>query len=226
MNQVSCRLFGLAENQVALTVVIRCRHFPSKQMKHLILIVLLLPAISQAQPGLSGLGRYILGVTTPDSLDRIDFKEEEQAYAKGTLTLPCSHIRTFTSRSVQSAGVALTNLSLFFYEDTLFRIACDYSDELQEGFTLTYGQGTPRPNTTLLFCDQGQDKTMLIKGEVWQNGDIFALAAQAEGYDADCQMQQVSQLIIANQQITALTSECALQNDDSFSEEFDEMMFR
>lgn len=190
-------------------------------MKYIILVLLILPTFSKAQLKVSGLGSYIVDVTTPDSVNRIDFEEQEQAYVKGTLTLPCTHIRRFRASKTEIGGIPISNLFLFFYDNRLFKISCDYSDELQEAFILKHGKGASRPRSRFIVCAQQTDKPMLIWGEDWQNGTILALAVHTNGYNADCLPEESVKLMIVSQQVSALSSDCDLQDANPFMEEFD-----
>ncbi|MVM30493.1 hypothetical protein GO755_10650 [Spirosoma sp. HMF4905] len=193
-------------------------------MRYLIFLLTLLVSDLYAQPKLTGLGQFIIGITTPDSLANVDIKELEQSYVKGTLALPCTHIRAFASNKATIDGLPVTNLSLFFYDNKLFRISCDYTDELQKVFSQQYGKGTLRPTTHLTFCDKGKDRSMLVWGEIWQNKDILALALHAKGYNADCQLEQLVRLTITSQEMSTLSSDCELRNSGPFAEEFEEVL--
>ncbi len=190
-------------------------------MKYILLLLLLLPCQLQAQSKVFGLGKYTIGITTPDSLDEIDFEEEEQSYIKGTLTLPCTHIRTFEALTVDVEGIVVANLSLFFYDNKLFKISCDYSDELEDAFTATYGKSISGPNKSLLLCANRKDKPMLIWGGEWPSSTMLTFAVHTKGYNSDCEMEQEARLIISSQKISALASDCELKSTDSFIEEFE-----
>jgi len=190
-------------------------------VKYSLLFLLLLPYQLKAQLNVAGLGKYTIGVTTPDSLDEVDFEEDEPSYIKGTLTLPCTHIRTFNALTVDIAGIVVANLSLFFYDNTLFKLSCDYSDELEAAFTTTYGKGIARPKKNRLLCANRNDKLMSIWGEEWQSRDMLTFAVHTNGYNADCELEQAAKLIISSRKISALASDCELKRIDSFSEEFE-----
>ncbi|GAB3987801.1 hypothetical protein GCM10028807_09110 [Spirosoma daeguense] len=189
-------------------------------MYYVILLFCLLALPLRAQPNVTGLGAYRIDVTTPDSLNSAKFRELEKANAKGTLTLSCSHIRTFASGGVEIGGVTFTNLYLFFYDDKLFRISCDYNADIERAFVKKHGKGVASPESRLTFCDQSTDKSMLLKGEIWENGDILTLAVHAKGFNSDCQQEEFNRLIISNQQMAELSSECELQDADPFLDEF------
>ena len=179
---------------------------------------------SNAQSNVSGLGWYRIGVTTPDSLNRIDFVEEEQSYVKGTLTLPCSHVRTFTSSTVIIEDVAVTNFSLAFYDNKLFKISCDYGGKLKEAFLLKYGKGIPRPERSFLYCADRKDEPLVLWGEVWQNSGILAFVVHTRGYNVDCRRQEEAKLTLSSQRFSDLSSECELKNSDLAIKEFVRMM--
>ncbi|RYF75990.1 MAG: hypothetical protein EOO39_06160, partial [Cytophagaceae bacterium] len=89
-------------------------------MYYVFLYLLFLPYQANVPPKVDGLGNYLIGVTTPESLDRVAFREEDQVYAKGTLTLDCPHIRVFNAPVVDIEGIRISNLSLAFYDNKLF----------------------------------------------------------------------------------------------------------
>jgi hypothetical protein len=191
-------------------------------MRYVVLLFGLLSTYdSIAQSTLTGLSGYILGRTTPDSLNQSEFSELEQAYVKGTIALPCAHIRTFKAVRAKVDVFEVNNLLLFFYDNHLFKISCDYSDALQRAFVQQHGQGKSQPNSRFTFCAQGSDKSMAIWGEVWQNGDIQALAVHAKGYNADCQPEETNQLVIKSQQLMDLASDCELPSLHPAVDEFD-----
>ncbi|GAB4006296.1 hypothetical protein GCM10028808_07980 [Spirosoma migulaei] len=193
-----------------------------KQLYSLILLAILFPNLSNAQSEVYRLGNYQIGVTTPDSLRGNEFKEDEQSYVKGTIALPCTHIRTFTALTVTVSGIAVSTLSLAFYDNRLFRISCDYSDQLQKMFSESHGKGTAKPAGRFSFC--GNHKPMLIWGNVWQADDQVAFVVRSKGYNADCAMQETSKLIIASQRLSALASDCELKNMDPSVDEFEKML--
>ncbi|WP_461039900.1 hypothetical protein [Spirosoma harenae] len=193
-------------------------------MKQAILLIFLLPSFCHAQAKLTGLGEYRIGITTPDSISHTDFKEQEQAYAKGTVALPCNHIRIFKAVTKVVEGVSIPDLFLVFYDNKLYKIVCKYTDKLKQAFLLKNGKGRSRPQGRLSFCGQGNDKPMLITSEIWQNDDILALAIHGSGYNTDCQQEQVNRLTIGSQQMSMLASDCELQSVDLFSDEFDDVM--
>ena len=189
-------------------------------MTYALLIILVLPTLSKAQPNVTGLGKYVIGITTPDSLNRTAFREEEQSYVKGTIALPCSHIRTFTASTLTIAGVSVTNIVLFFYDDTLFKISCDYSDLLQAAFLKQHGPGGRQPVSRFQFCPKGNDTPMLMWGVRWSGVDILALVVYRKGYTADCNREEGARLVIANQRIAALSSDCDLKPADPLVDAF------
>ncbi|MVM39377.1 hypothetical protein GO730_20365 [Spirosoma sp. HMF3257] len=133
-----------------------------KPGNYLILLIVLLPTLCSAQLKIFGLGRYRIEVTTPDSLPS-DFSEDEPSYVKGTIALPCTHIRTFSSLTTEVAGVSVVNLCLAFYDNKLFKITCDYSAKLEEVFSRTYGKGVAEPTRRFSFCDK--NRPMLLWGK-------------------------------------------------------------
>ncbi|GAA4455083.1 hypothetical protein GCM10023189_22480 [Nibrella saemangeumensis] len=185
-------------------------------MKYLILMLALLPCRLQAQSTLVGLGDFIIGVTSPDSLGRLPFTEQELVVLKGTVAFPCEHIRVFTADSLVVGGLPITNLSLVFYEDQLFRITCDYTDRLQKAFIAEHGKGTLRPASILSLCTGEAGKRMRIETESWRDGDIVAQATHASGHNADCEEEQSFSLTIASVPVMAISSECNLEDLDLY----------
>ncbi|CAN5117864.1 hypothetical protein BH09BAC4_BH09BAC4_17630 [soil metagenome] len=196
----------------------------TKSMKCLLLALLVLPALGYSQSQLVGLGRYVIGVTKPDSLSSTDFQEQEQAYVKGTLTLPCTHIRSFKSNKVQVADVLTTNLLLVFYDNKLFKLICDYRDELKATFLAKNGKGISRPARYVQVGVRNKSTSLILTGEVWQNADIDALAVHYEGDKTDSRIEEADRLMIASKPISALASDCDLLNADPLMEEFDRML--
>ncbi|ADB38904.1 hypothetical protein [Spirosoma linguale] len=193
-------------------------------MKHLILFVALcLHYPLAAQTRLRGLGSLVIGLTPPDSLNKLEFVEDDQSYVKGTIALPCTHIRSFTASTVLIEGVRVTAISVYFYDDRLFRISCDYSDALKKVFTTKHGQGLARPPYTVRLCSGERGKPMLIEGEVWLRDDVWALAVQSTGYTSNCERENKRRLDIASQRLLALSSDCELRNVDQALIEFDRL---
>ncbi|MCK8493681.1 hypothetical protein M0L20_17575 [Spirosoma sp. RP8] len=195
-------------------------------VRYFLFVLFLLPYLSGAQSTVAGLGKYRIGFTKPDSLDATAFTEQDQSYVKGTIALPCTHIRTFTAANATVAGVPITNLSLFFYDNTLFKLACDYSDPLKEVFLQQHGYGVGSPARRFSLCTSERDKPMLVWNESWLNADLLAMVVQRKGYTVDCQPEEGAKLIIASQRFTALSSDCELKPIDSFMEEFDSRVNR
>lgn len=186
-------------------------------MRCLLLFILMLSDRSNAQLPIVGLGPYRIGITTPDSIQHQGFQESE-LYVKGTIALPCAHVRAFTVNSIEVAGIVVTNLSLYFYDNKLFKLSCSYNEALNNTFVAAYGNGTPKPNVSLFLCAR---QPLSIWGEAWQNGDLLAMAVHQEGLDRDCQPTQEARLTIASQSFSALSSDCGLDTGPSLVEEFD-----
>jgi hypothetical protein len=191
-----------------------------RSIKYALLIILVLPALSTAQSNVTGLGKYVIGITTPDSLAPTEFAEEEQSYVKGTIALPCSHIRTFTSALVTIADVAVANVVLVFYDDTLFKISCDYSAPLKAAFVKQHGPGIARPMSRFQFCTTEKHTPLSLWGESWPGVDRLTLVVHRKGYTADCKWEEGARLTIVSQSILALTSDCDLKPADLFVDEF------
>lgn len=185
-----------------------------------LMLWLLLPILANAQSGVIGLGRYHIGHTTIDSLSKADFREEPESYVKGTIALPCSHIRIVKALQTDVAGVQVSNLSLYFYDDTLFRISCDYTAGLQQAFMVTHGKGTVGSKQTVQFCAGHTDKPTEVWGETWTHGDIQAMAVYAKGYTTDCVLVENSVLDIISRSMSALASDCELRNTHLFVDQY------
>ncbi|WP_460976750.1 hypothetical protein [Spirosoma knui] len=179
----------------------------------------LLPALGSGQPNITGLGNLRIGSTTPDSLSSVVFKKDEQSYVKGTLALPCDHIQTFTSPKVEVAGTTITNVVLYFYDNKLFRISCDYTDALKEAFVAQHKAGTRTPATTFQLCTTA-NRSLIASAETWTNADIVALVVYRKGYNADCEPGESATLTIFSQDASDLSSECALRNSDPLTDEY------
>jgi len=183
-------------------------------VKYLIVFLALLSSPVSAQSKRTGLGPFTIGVSTPDSLSRTYFREQAEPVVKGTIALPCTHIRIFKADEVQWAGVSVRKLFLVFYDNRLFQITCPYDPALQKAFVQQHGAGLPRPDRKLTLCQEGADKPMLLRSQVWQMGDVRALAVEASGYNAQCQQVRESRLTLASQSILAISSECDLEDLD------------
>lgn len=179
-------------------------------MYYVFLYLLFLPYRASILPQVDGLGSYLIGVTTPESLAGSAFREEDQTYAKGTLTLVCSHIRVFKAPAVEVEGIRVNNLSLTFYDNQLFAISCDYSPALMNAFVVKHGKGDLLSKISLSQCVKRQDKPLVIGGENWKNGDIQAVAVRMEGYTSYCRQEEDAWLMIASQRVIALSSDCDL----------------
>ena len=189
-------------------------------MKYVLLFGLVFPHLSKGQSTVIGLGNYRIGITTPDSLNRTGFKEEDPSYVKGTIALPCIHIRTFTSAIVKIAGIAVTNVVLVFYDNKLFKLSCDYSGLLEPVFLEQHGPGVRKPVSRFQVCTKEKHKLLLMWGEVWPGVDMLALVVHRKGYMADCKPEEGARLVIADQRISALSSECDVKPTDPLIEEF------
>ncbi|WP_420147992.1 hypothetical protein [Spirosoma sp.] len=182
------------------------------------------PTLSDAQSNLFGLGKYIIGITAPDSLERTVFKEQSESYIKGTLALACRHIRMFKADKKEIDGILINNLTLCFYDNKLIKLSCDSNAELEKAFQVNYGRAEPRPVRQVSSCAQDKDSTMLMWGEAWQNGDIWALIVHRKGRNAECEIENKVRLIVSSQALTSFASDCDLKHIDPFIEEFDKMM--
>jgi hypothetical protein len=172
-----------------------------------------------AQPAIDGLGPYKLGITTPDALKDTAFREEAQSLVKGTIALPCAHIRTFRATQVLIESLVIADVYLFFYDDTLFKLSCRYTDALEKAFVAKHGKGNPATQTSLSLCQNSPDKPMTIRRDSWQHGDISILAVHANGYTARCEMASETRPTLISQPFSALSSDCELANPYQFIED-------
>lgn len=173
-----------------------------------------------AQSDLAGLGHYRLGRTTLDTLNLTGFTEADQPYVKGTLTLPCTHIRVFRSATAALDGLPVTDLALYFHDNTLFKISGDYSAELRSYFVAKHGQGASQSPRRYQLCPQDRNKSVLMWAEAWTGGDVVGLIVHTKGYTTDCQLTEKAILSITSRRILALSSECDLHPTDPFTEEY------
>lgn len=190
-------------------------------MNYILLIICLLPTLGRAQSSVSGLGNYRIGLTTPDSLRQSNFIEEDESYVKGTIALPCPHIRTFKAAPTTIAGMSVREAVLVFYDNTLCRISCDFSDSLGSAFVAQHGPGVRMSTSSAQLCNKETNKPLQQWTTIWTSGDVLALAINRSGYAADCKPEKSARLLIASQQISALSSECDINPADPFREEFD-----
>jgi hypothetical protein len=190
-------------------------------MNYVLLFIFLLPTLSRAQSSVTGIGNYVIGVTTPDSLRPADFVEEDESYVKGTIALPCTHIRTFTASNTAIAGISVHKAVLVFYDNTLFKISCDLSDSLSSAFVTRYGPGIRKTKNSVQLCDRATHKPFQQWTTVWANGDVLAVMVNRSGYGADCKPDKSARLLVASQRMLALSSECDIKPADPFPEEFD-----
>ena len=193
-------------------------------IKFILFVLFLLPDRGRAQAAITGLGPYKVGITTVDSLNATDFKEADQLFVKGTIALPCTHIRLFNAVRHTGTGPVANNLSLFFYDNTLFKISCDYSDALRASFMLTHGAGHSRPTYNLQLCPNSTGKPMQIWGEIWYSGAIQALAVHTSGYTTDCQFEVKHTLDIVSSRMAALASDCDLGSINHYPEEYERVL--
>lgn len=189
-------------------------------LKHLLFLLLVLPQLAQAQTKVMGVGSFVLGLTTPDSLQPIDFKELEPALIKGTLTLACPHVRCFRATRVTTAGMGLTQVVLSFYENQLVKLSCDYSDSLSNTFTRVHGPRVAMPVSRFLVCTREKDKLLLMYGEDWSSADVVAVAVYWQGYGEACQFERGARLTLWRRMPAALWSACDLPPNDPLLEEY------
>ena len=190
-------------------------------MKYLLFFMIILPQISRAQVNkVTGLAHYVPGLTTVDSLDAADFREQEQPLVKGTLALVCTHVRTFTASRVIVEGIPITNLVLHFYDDRLFRIDCDYMEPLSRDFTRKFGPGVSKPVSQFRVCTQTEDRFLTVWGKGWPGEETTAFVVYLKGYNTECQPEEDARLILWSPQLSALCSECDLQPTNPFMEEY------
>lgn len=190
-------------------------------MNYILLIICLFPTLGRAQSSVAGLGNYRIGLTTPDLLRRSDFVEEDESYVKGTIALPCTHIRTFTAARTTIAGMPVRGVVLVFYDNILFRISCDLSDSLSSAFVANHGPGVRKSMTSANLCNREINKPLQQWTTIWTSSDVLALTVNRDGYSADCKPKKSARLLIASQQISALSSECDIKPADPFLEEFE-----
>ena len=196
------------------------------QLNCLLVFMLLLPTQSIAQSNRAGLGNYILGHTTPDSLNPTQFTEQDQPLVKGTLTLTCHHVRTFIAARADIAGIPVANLVLAFYDNRLFKLSCDENDSLSRAVIKPFGPGVRKPVRYVRMCTQDADKRMSIWGDAWLGEDTIAFAVYRQGYTAECQPVKKATLLLWSQKVASLSSECDLHPSDPLVEEYSNAQLR
>jgi len=184
----------------------------------------LISVCAKAQLTIDGLGAYRIGITTASTINTSIFLEEDQPRVKGTLALSCPNIRKFTAAQLTIGEVLFTNLSLFFHNDTLFRISHDYSDTVSNTLQSTFGQGTPLPVVRDRRCFQKSNSFLVISGTRWESSTVAAMVIACKGYDEHCQAKNVARLMIYHKTRTELSSECDLEPGYPFLEEIDRLL--
>lgn len=183
------------------------------------LLWLLLTAVpGLAQPVVDGLGPFRMGVTTPDSLSRVLFREDDPPLVNGTIALPCHHIRLFSAASVPTAGATLHHVVLAFYDGTLLAVSCDWTDSLAATFRQQHGPGVEEPERRVPVCTTRPDEPARLQRWGWTTGDVRAVASRVSGLAADCRPLRMARLIIVSQWLAGLSSDCALPVLDPFAE--------
>ena len=165
-----------------------------------------------------GLGAYQPGITTPDSLNKGVFHEQQPPVVKGTIALVCPHIRLFKADSARIDELVVTNLLLLFYDNKLMQLDCDSNDAVQQAFRQKYGSGILQPRKSIALCAGQTNKLMLVRQEIWTNGDVIARIIQTEGFTTDCRKETNQGISIANQRMVSLASECDLPDRYPFIE--------
>ncbi|UFH52899.1 hypothetical protein [Spirosoma sp. KNUC1025] len=205
----------MTRNQTGKVVLIGTRNV----MNYRLLVILLFPFLVRAQSETYGFGPYQLELTTPDTLQQAGFAEQSQSYVKGTIALPCTHIRTYKADTTKLAGVTVTNLFVVFYDNRLARLSCDNTDSLQQVLIAEYGKGAIIPVRQLSLC--AHDKPVTMWGEVWNKAGALAYVMYSNGYTADCQPQKSSTFCLSSQRLTALSSDCDIKNLNPLAHEFE-----
>ncbi|WP_128545246.1 hypothetical protein [Larkinella soli] len=187
-------------------------------MKWLIAGLLLLSYLMPGQSTLNGLGRLVIGQTTADALLRLGFRELDPPLVKGTIALPCSHLRIFQTDRFRYENHIVSDLTAILYDDRLFWISCDLTDSLKTAFIGRHGPGRPAPQHRPILCRGPEARPLTLSSVSWLYGEVQALAVTAEGTGADCRNLRAARLNIVDRTLLAVTTECDLEGVDPLFE--------
>lgn len=121
-------------------------------MKKAIAIILLFPFSLLAQNKISGLGPFKIGQTLSSKIASFaDTSKGRLYYAEPA----DSFTERWSAGYYQIAGMWIEDLDLKFYKDTLYSIACKYSDSLKMALVAKYGQGAIKSDQKNIKCRTG-----------------------------------------------------------------------
>ena len=118
----------------------------------------------------------------------------------------CNEVKSFSIKGFFVSGIALKNLKLQFYNDTLYYISCDYTSEISEAMKLKYGSGKLEKKNNEIECKNTYsgvtrkvNETTIY--ETWENGKITVIGRILEFYSSKCERQLTSLFSIYDRKI-------------------------
>lgn len=184
-------------------------------MKYLAIVFgLFFSLATHAQPKIKGLGPYKIGVTTVDSIDQRKYTELGMDRPDGP---GCAVVRKFYRHSEEIGGVDIKELELWFYADRLYKLQCNYTDDIKEAMLDKYGKpttaNTKRKEVKCIYKLTGRTSDVLISEttqRTWVNNGIVAVLLYSLDHDSKCEPIDRSYFSIFNQTMAQTASGCEL----------------
>lgn len=178
-------------------------------MKRLLLCFLLTPIISFPQNRISGLGPFKIGTTSLQDLEKI-MTDQHQSLSGELQEDSITYI--YKGDIFDLGAMTVNNLALSFYKDTLYKIECDCSQQLNEGLELKYGKAKMVVEHKTIHCRSGlkidytETETFISSTYLTATPHIGANRTQGIYFNDECKKRAFDNLTIVNIKTDAISS--------------------
>lgn len=128
----------------------------------------------------------------------------------------CSLVRVFKISHYSVSGISFEKFTVSYYNDKLYEIETDYSDELRDALTVKYGEGKPSSRSKEVNCIYNLTGNKITKKEfsqtdTWNNGTINCYATISKYYSDKCEERFLSYITVIDTIISKKSTDCFLK---------------
>lgn len=128
-------------------------------------------------------------------------KNEKQPSRSDPFAPEIIYEKVFFIDYYEVAGIPITKVYLYFWNDTLYKLTCESSPKLSEALGIKYGNPKVETKEKEVKCRSGfgaeyTEKETSIYSTWDGKGDIHALEINSKYFDSKCRAQYVTKLIV------------------------------
>ncbi|WP_343633433.1 hypothetical protein [Fluviicola sp.] len=151
------------------------------------------------------------------------FADTVKTYNSPSYTSYSSNVKTYRIIGYSAADIELNDLTVKFYNDTLYYMNCNMSSDLNNAIKLKYGEGKIEVKEKEVVCKNrstGIERKLIEKTyfQKWDHDDIMAVSILSEYYNDKCERRLVSALTIESFSIGRVVNKIDDEIEDRLKE--------